>query len=202
MSQNIGTFEVNSGFIRVTDPCYTPDTWCAGDFEARNGTWNAEIVYSEDNSWGRRVVELHIWHTGIRYARSAHLFKELIIDVGVDSGQCGFFDSEEYKTNQGGDFDDKESFYGKVCALTLQESDPAGVISFGAVSSSGPGDGSYRVSIIESDGKAVAAKVVFIDDSEQEEEEEEEMSDLERHEQGVCDPDCELCKEDTEEEED
>lgn len=37
-------FEVKSGALRVTDPCYSMDTWCAGTTEnVLNGTWHAHV---------------------------------------------------------------------------------------------------------------------------------------------------------------
>lgn len=40
---DIKEFVVGSGELRVTDPCYTPDTWCAGVLPAVNGTYYAQI---------------------------------------------------------------------------------------------------------------------------------------------------------------
>ena len=34
-----GTFNIESGSIVVSDPCYEYDTWCAGDLPAVNGTY-------------------------------------------------------------------------------------------------------------------------------------------------------------------
>ena len=40
------SFEVKSGALRVTDPCYDMDTWCAGTLEdVKNGKWLAHIGY-------------------------------------------------------------------------------------------------------------------------------------------------------------
>ena len=30
VSNSLGEFEVTSGVLRVSDPCYERDTWCAG----------------------------------------------------------------------------------------------------------------------------------------------------------------------------
>lgn len=39
-------FEVKSGALRVTDPCYSMETWCAGTTEnVMNGQWLAQIQY-------------------------------------------------------------------------------------------------------------------------------------------------------------
>jgi hypothetical protein len=39
-------FEVGSGKLSVTDPCYDPGTWCSGTMEVPNGTWGFAMAYS------------------------------------------------------------------------------------------------------------------------------------------------------------
>lgn len=40
------SFEVKSGALRVTDPCYDMETWCAGTLESvKNGKWLAHVGY-------------------------------------------------------------------------------------------------------------------------------------------------------------
>ncbi|TSP14056.1 DUF4241 domain-containing protein [Cupriavidus campinensis] len=41
-------FQVASGVMRVTDPCYDMDTWCAGEIPAANGTWIGHVGYGTD----------------------------------------------------------------------------------------------------------------------------------------------------------
>lgn len=62
-----------------------------------------------------------------------------LFEVGVDSGQAGFFDDARFKKHNGGD---DESFYEKACDTTLSRMQ-AGVIDEGAVCNSGYGDGGY-----------------------------------------------------------
>ena len=38
-----GTFNIESGSIVVSDPCYEYDTWCAGDLPAVNGAYKARV---------------------------------------------------------------------------------------------------------------------------------------------------------------
>lgn len=41
---SIKTFVVGSGALRVTDPCYEPDTWCSGQLDnVLNGNWKAAV---------------------------------------------------------------------------------------------------------------------------------------------------------------
>lgn len=172
----LGTFEVISGKLRVTDPCYTKDTWCSGVLDnVAIGKWSAYTEISDAGSWGKRVATLTVMHESISNTRNWSLTD---IDVGVDSGQAGFFDESFYPEGKVGEYDDLDSFYGQVFQMTLSEN-RAGVIPFGAVSRSGYGDGSYNCFVCRNDdGLVVAAKIEFITDEEYEEdyydEEEEE----------------------------
>ncbi len=116
------SFEIKSGKIRVTDPCYDKNTWCSGVIEnALSGEWFADSVIldnSQTNGWGSRVSELVIWHKDY----DANNILELTdIDVGVDSGQAGFFDEAEYPEGDTGEYGNTETFYGKVCEGTAGE---------------------------------------------------------------------------------
>lgn len=115
------TFAITSGKIRVSDPCYTKDTWCAGVLEnVLNGDWVAEkVVYGNDvTGWGDRIGELRIFHIHHTHQNATELVE---IDVGVDSGQAGFFDEEQYPDGETGEYGSEETFYGKVCAGTAGE---------------------------------------------------------------------------------
>jgi hypothetical protein len=93
-------------------------------------------------------------------------WEELDIDVVVDSGQAGIFDLEHYFDDsvieEEPKFDcDHNKWYRACCEQTLTKMS-AGIISFGVVSSSGYGDGSYIVNIIKNnDGKIIAIKIDF-----------------------------------------
>ena len=63
-----------------------------------------------------------------------------------------------------GDFNDKNTFYGKVCDLTLSDMQ-AGTIIGGVVSSSGFGDGGYKASLGKNAaGETVAIEITFIEE--------------------------------------
>lgn len=39
-TNNLGSFDVHSGELIVSDPCYSLGTWCQGKLEnVRNGEW-------------------------------------------------------------------------------------------------------------------------------------------------------------------
>lgn len=164
----IGQFEITSGKMRVTDPCYSKGTWCSGVFNAANGKWNAYIGVSDEGSWGDRVSELVVMNEDAGYLFNWQLTN---IDVGVDSGQAGFFDEAKYPDGERtGEYEDLNTFYGQVCEMTLSRKQ-AGVLPFGVASSSGYGDGSYRCYVAyNNNNEVVAARIQFIDDNYEEDE--------------------------------
>lgn len=240
-------FIVSSGALRVTDPCYSLNTWCAGTIEnVKNGTWLSQVGYYNDpfdkecfdnyrkhkrdtlkaasaqsaKEFRERigedefakvkdnfktifdieldVLEKHWAEQGelpqprVAYIRVTHEdfkadlesdfdqnFEVSTIDVGVDSGQAGFFDLEKYnkalenKDNQKPGEEDPifEAFYKGCCDLTLGENS-FGAIEFGTVSSSGYGDGGYTLLFRKVDDQIVDAYIVFIGDHEEQDEEE------------------------------
>ena len=171
------TFQVKSGALFASDPCYGIDTWCAGELSpALNGEWKAHVEISDEGAWGKRVKSLTVCHTG--YHKKVTEWIDSEGDFGVDSGQFGFFDKRYFVDHE----DEREygepGFYQECCDATHNEKDRsqvAGAIgNAGFVSSSGFGDGSYRVQTSSnSDGIIVAAKVIFIEDENEEEEIEE-----------------------------
>lgn len=125
---DIGTFEVVSTTLRITDPCYDRDTWCAGTVEnALPGIWSAKItkVDHEDN-WGNRCRTLLAYHPSFKQNQK---FTKLPIDVGVDSGQAGIFDEQFFKVDYDEDYlqvgnaeyDFNSLAFGRGTSLALDE---------------------------------------------------------------------------------
>lgn len=170
----LGQFEVTSGKLRVTDPCYDRSIWCSGYVDAENGTWEAFVYMSDQGAWGNRVSALEVRRVGENEAPD----RLVSFEVGVDSGQAGFFDDAFYpEGDDNGEYGNTDTFYGKVCEITLSDK-RAGVLPFGAVSSSGYGDGGYDCFVLEKNGKVVAARIVFISEEGDEdyfEDDEEDM---------------------------
>ena len=184
------TFNVTSGKMVCSDPCYEIPTWCQGIVEnVKNGKWDSGIATSDEGAWGERISHLWVYHIDA-IAKNPKILREveqfnghlLPFDFGVDSGQFGFFDFANYrndesakdykKYNFGNDFSMEKSgdeWYRAVCHLTLS-SDSWGVLPNGAVSSSGYGDGSYAVVGHKDDsGEWVAFCVEFIGQEEDDE---------------------------------
>lgn len=189
----LGTFNVTSSKLMVTDPCYERGTWCAGMLEnVKNGVWTGFVVRVEDELTtydgrvhkGITVAELVAFHSSVdsnvRWIKSK-------IDVGVDSGQAGIFDEAKYphgknepermKEYNSGKFNAEfEKFYeecglktlGVECSESYYANDPnfkrAGVVfDMGIVSGTAYGDGSYTCYTATREGEIVAVKIVYMD---------------------------------------
>jgi len=163
----VGSFKIQSGHLRISDPCYDKDTWCTGIIKnVKKGEWEAHMKMIDLDC---NVAELIAYHKDI--SKSTIRGQKWIdqgIEVGVDSGQCGIFDDFLYPTEKTGEYDDEKSFYGQCCKITL--SDSAGVLDFGVVSQSGYGDGSYECYTLEDKDGVVGVKIVFITEDEDEDE--------------------------------
>lgn len=198
-TKNLGIFQVTSGRIKVSDPCYDNDVWCSGDFLAQNGEWIAEAVFTNENDWGVRVAELRIRHKDAvindNWVEAGH--------VGVDSGQCGFWDYDRWVSEGCGRGSRREvgSFYDRIIDLTLGterwdaekgmgvlDQSYGGVIEWGAVTRSGYGDGGYffEVQMDEKNEVVVAARLVYIcDECDEDEEDEDEEEYSESYEEEI-----------------
>lgn len=164
----LGEFMLPSGVVRVTDPCYDRSTWCAGELKVKPGKWHGATSHQDEGDWGVHVKELYAYHETADVNWATQADEDTGIDVGVDSGQAGFFSTELYPKSEEsrGEFDDERSFYGKVCAMTSGKHS-GGVITEGVVTSSGLGDGSYRCYVAKnSDGEIVGMRVDFIPEEE------------------------------------
>ena len=160
----LGSFEVESSKIYISDPCY--------EYDEHD---NSCVLTLKDVVNGRYVATTEvdrIYHDirSLTIKNEDYLYSEPTIfagKIGVDSGQAGFFDEEYYKENQGGDFDDLNSFYGLACSLVLSKQEGGIVHNRGVVSSSGCGDGEYEVFVgINDMGEIVSAMIIFIEDEE------------------------------------
>lgn len=166
----VGQFTVESTSLMVSDPCYGHGTWCQGILEGvRPGQWLAEIKRVERKGWGVRIASLSVRHTEAGALPAAGNWEAASFEVGVDSGQAGFWDLPRFPDkNDKGDYGDPTSWYGSACETTLN-GPCAGVMLGGAVASSGYGDGVYQCTFARAaSGDIVAAKITFIGDYEDE----------------------------------
>lgn len=178
-TKSLGKFEVKTGKLRVSDPCYDLKVWCAGNLgKVRKGSWNARAVFADR---GGRVAGLMIHHCSVDsniFDKKSLLWEKTGFEVGVDSGQCGFFDLGSYREDKLIDLDpafcadklakyseDGDRWYRHCCDITLARMG-AGVLPGGVVSSSGYGDGNYDCFFTRKNGYVIAAVLVFISDEE------------------------------------
>jgi hypothetical protein len=176
------SFEVISGELVCSDPCYSLDVWCMGVVDnVKKGTWVADVERSDEGDWGNRIAMLSVRHIDHNSNTPLELENELPFVGGVDSGQFGFFDKDFYRNDESAkdlgkynfspDYDREEGdqWY-RACANLTLDSEQWGVLPNGVVSSSGFGDGSYGVfGEKNAEGEYVAFSVVFIWEDEQDE---------------------------------
>lgn len=115
----LGTFEIVSGVVRISDPCYDKKTWCAGKItDVLNGTWKAQVIKkSEEYEY---VGEVQDWAKGktfhnhrnvliavhSTFDKSIHTDKRKITEFhgGMDAGMAGIFDNKFYQKNYKEDY--------------------------------------------------------------------------------------------------
>src|SRR5262245_18830000 len=173
---DLGQFEVVSGEVAVCDPGYDRQLVQKGAIatKVRNvakGTWQARAVrHVMDNPADVRCGELRAFLASLPVP-DAPAWQEIHPDIGVDSGQAGFFDWQHFHSPavvprdhpwKGPTLDPKDLWYSLCCDVTLYGPN-AGVIPFGAVSSSGWGDGGYRAyALRDATGMVIGLRLVFI----------------------------------------
>lgn len=161
---HVGTFEITSGRLHVTDPCYEDyDTELAATLPAVNGEWNAHIMLVK--SMGTRVAKLHARADSYSSGAPYSSYELLNQHIGVDSGQAGIYDYKKFVENVGGEYDEPDTFYGKVCKTTLDENFAGTIDGFGVTSRSGYGDGGYECYVKRnSNGEVYEVMIDFINE--------------------------------------
>lgn len=157
--------------VMVSDPCYTVPTWC--QHKVKNvlpGEYLTTVLKSDNTGgWGNRCAALVAVHKD--YQEDTLSWRtDNTADIGVDSGQAGIFSMETYRKDDifmeksGFAFVDRDTegdhWYGHMCDRTLSDLG-WGTYSHGVVSSSGFGDGSYRLLVAKHNGKIVGLAIDF-----------------------------------------
>lgn len=146
----LGRFMVEGNELIVTDPYYglEEDT----DLQlilsnVKSGSWTAAIIYTEDE-W---VKQLLVFEGGKKRSGKWHRQDQ---PIGVDSALAGIFDGTAYRQHPAMEF-----------KTIVSSDDQAGIVSFGAVSTSGFGDGLYDVDIqYDVSRQIVGVRIDFTDD--------------------------------------
>lgn len=163
-------FELGSKTV-VSDPCYSSvGGHCSLVLDTKPGKWLAAVDVVDEYFWGKRVAALRAWTLGVVTDEyEPH-------DVCVDSGQMSIVDYDYYEGGNEG-FGDESTFYGDACALTLAKGAVGGLLKSGrgVVSTTGYGDGGYRVVLkYDSDQQVIGIMVVFIEDEDDYDEDEDD----------------------------
>lgn len=180
-TKNVGTITL-SDKVRVTDPCYDIDTWCAGtldtvlpgEFECSYAIDKVTLDGDENNQYDS-ITSIEVHHKDYPNIKATEYMKDIC--VGVDSGQAGIFDFAMFE-DVCSDDELKDKFYNEVCDLTILETQKLGkgyiiipcgntIYNKGLVSASGDGDGSYACFVGRNDeGQIVAIKIDYYPDYE------------------------------------
>lgn len=159
----LGTFQVTSGKVYVSDPCYEPDFAKKNILaNVKNGTWSAKVEIHDPSG---RCAKLLVCHEQFKSAPKK-FYKKCGFDVDVDSGQAGIFDVSVYQNDETVEgrvsFMPEEPWYSRCCEITMGSG--AGVIPGGAVSNSGFGDGTYKAyRAMDETGEIIAIYINFGD---------------------------------------
>ena len=175
--------------VMVSDPCYTPDTWCQTKLtNVLPGKYNVDVQKSDEGSWGTRVSSITVIHEDYSDTDDWEQHSE----CGVDSGQCGVFCMTSYRNDELsegittpdvnfnlGDYGHSQvgdKWYEKMCRFTLSENQ-CGLYDTGVVSSSGYGDGQYPLDVMMDGDKIVGMRLEYLGHGDEElfEDEEEEF---------------------------
>ena len=166
--------------VMVSDPCYTPDTWCQTKLDnVLPGLYNVEVEKSNQGDWGTRVSSITVIHED--YEDMEHWGWEQHSECGVDSGQCGIFCMTSYRNDEMSEsittpdsdfvlpYNDSEGdkWYEKMCKFTLDKQQ-WGVYDTGVVSSSGIGDGLYPLEVMMDKEKIVGMRITYLGNSDEE----------------------------------
>lgn len=171
-----------SGVIRVSDPGYSYKigvnrrglNLATVIKNAKKGDWLAKVKryhpYGVSPGTGRYKGAIAVLITYVRDTKlpkfKTNMWKEHRNTAPVDSGQCGIFDNSSYpKGDTTGDYEDKESFYGKAAKITMSKKGYGIINKMGVVAQSGWGDGSYPIYTLTEKKKIVAVAIEFIDPS-------------------------------------
>ncbi len=157
--------------VMVSDPCYSVPTWCQHKL---TGVLPGEYVTSayrtkNTGGWGERVAALIAIHED--YLEDTLSWRTVTgVTIGVDSGQCGIFSMDTYRKDDVfmekskfglfGTIEDGDVWYGHMCDRTLSDIQ-WGTYDNGVVSSSGIGDGSYKLLVAKHKGKIVGIAIDF-----------------------------------------
>ena len=147
--------------VIISDPCYK--VGFRGQTALDNilaGVWKVNVDDINNDPWGGRIRSLTVTHK--EYPRTG--IKELLSYITADSGQCGIFNADYYASRQPDDnYDNPQSWYRRICDITLNSPRWGTIDDAGAVTQSGFGDGMYPVYVARNEeGSIVGIRIKFL----------------------------------------
>lgn len=165
--------------VMISDPCYSPDTWCQTTAEIKPGIYNVS-QWVPDDRWDGYI--LVVTHESIR--NTLMPTEEYFNQLGIDAGQVGIYDIEGFANNDRideyraagvknyfgehgmDDRDDLKGWYGYACC------DEYEVLPDGVTSCSGYGDGMAKALVHRDRNGTIDAIAVHFGGEEYDEDEE------------------------------
>ena len=124
--EEIGSIELGNK-VRISDPCYDVNTWCAGTLESvLPGEYQCFMQRTDMKDWGVRIANIEVRHKDYLDVEPIELQD---IDVGVDSGQAGIYDLD-YFIEARKDKNGKDEWYDRVCDTTYVTKDNPEYVPF------------------------------------------------------------------------
>jgi hypothetical protein len=171
----LGTFQVTSGKLIISDPCYGYVEENTEDLQvllksAKRGDWSATVSYNEEEVVYQLVV---FWGNTMPEGEWIPIDQM----IAVDSAQAGifdftFFDDDEKIIDEVENvygMDDDVSKYYIACCDAVASEQQGGIVPGGAVAMSGYGDGLYQVYIKQdASGEVVSVMIDFLASDEDE----------------------------------
>ena len=178
--KKIGTINLTTGKVIITDPCYNKGTWCTATVEnVHKGEWEVYVDEVNAGMWGNRIGQLEIRAVGQEVTDQ----EELDADIGVDAGLCGIFeDKPDYGDGRWSTLCD-DHFFNNSYGIATKEN---GFGCVGCWSSSGYGDGSYVATVAyNEEGEVVGINIDYGVSADDDDEYEDEYEDEDESESGV-----------------
>ena len=166
--KSIGTLELTN-HVTVTDPCYTPNIWCAKQLViVKPDRYTAYVRYTDNEN---RIAELRL----IPESRSVDEFDLEWTNIGsaaVDSGTMTITDTEYFESFS--KTEDRNEAWNKIYATYYSGRDEHGNVCHiipdkAIVVSTGYGDGMYYIDAVIEDDEIVALRIIFISEDDDEE---------------------------------
>ena len=137
--------------VRISDPCYSMDTWCALTLDVLPGTYNLYV----NKTYNGRTANMWAIHNDFIDYSGVEIVEGVDETIGVDSGLCGIYELPYFESHGGQDGD----WYEGLIDLSM----PAVLDDAAFICSSGYGDGGYTCYVTKDiNGSIFSINIPFI----------------------------------------